>query len=274
MSFLQAILLGIIQGLTEFLPISSSAHLVLVPYFLGWQIPEEEAFVFNVLVQNGTLLAVIVYFWKDLINIARGFLQALLRGQPFGSPEARMGWYLVLATIPAGLFGLFAKDLIEGAFASAAMTGVFLLVTAALLALSEWIGKRQRSLEMMNWKDALIIGAFQAAAVFPGVSRSGSTIAGGIALNFDRRAAARFAFLMSIPIMLAAGLLETVDMLQSPNLTNFLPVVAAGFVTAAVFGYLSIRWLISYLMRHSLRAFAIYCVVLGALTLAVAFMKG
>jgi undecaprenyl-diphosphatase len=274
MSLLQAILLGIIQGLTEFLPVSSSAHLVLVPFFLGWQFPEEQAFIFNVLVQNGTLLAVIVYFWRDLVTIASAFVRGLLRGKPFEDPNARMGWYLILATIPAGLLGITIKDLVETAFASAVMTAVFLLVTAGLLLLVERIGKRRRSLKDMNWKDALVIGAFQAFSIFPGISRSGSTIAGGMARDLDRPSAARFAFLMSIPVMLAAGLLETVSLAQSPEVGHLLPIVAAGFITAAVVGYFAIRWLIGYLMRHSLKAFAAYCAALGVITLAVALIRG
>lgn len=274
MSLLQAIILGIIQGLTEFLPVSSSAHLVLTPYFLGWKLPEEEAFIFNVLVQNGTLLAVIVYFWRDLTAIATGFVRGLLSGKPFGNEHARMGWYLILATIPAGLFGLLFKDVIEAAFSSALMTAVFLFVTAGLLLLVEYIGKRKRSLAELNWKDALVIGGFQMISVFPGVSRSGSTIAGGMARNLDRPSAARFAFLMSIPVMLAAGLLETVSLAQSPDVGRLLPVVLAGFLTAAVVGYFAIRWLIGYLMRHSLKAFAVYCLALGAVTLVVALIRG
>ena len=274
MSLLQAIILGIIQGLTEFLPISSSAHLVLTPYFLGWQFPEEEAFIFNVLVQNGTLLAVIVYFWKDLKSIVMGFIQALLQGKPFGNENARMGWYLILATIPAGLFGLTIYDQVEAAFSSPVLTAVFLLVTAGLLILVERIGKRSRCLADLKWKDALIIGGFQAMAVFPGVSRSGSSIAGGMARNLDRPAAARFAFLMSIPVMLAAGLLETASLVQSPDVGRLLPIILAGFITSAVVGYLAIRWLIGYLMRHSLNAFALYCTALAVVTLAVAASRG
>lgn len=273
MSLLQAIILGIIQGLTEFLPVSSSAHLVLAPYFLGWQIPADQAFIFNVLVQNGTLLAVIVYFWRDLAAIIAAFVRGLLRGKPFEDANARMGWYLILATIPAGLFGLAAKDLIESAFSSAVMTAVFLVVTAALLLLVERVGKRTRPLSDLNWKDALVIGVFQALSVFPGVSRSGSTIAGGMLRNFERPSAARFAFLMSIPVMLAAGLLETVSLTQSPDVGKLLPVVAVGFVTAAVVGYFAIRWLIGYLMRHSLKVFAFYCLALAAVTLVVTLVR-
>jgi undecaprenyl-diphosphatase len=269
MSLLEAIILGIVQGLTEFLPVSSSAHLVLVPFLMGWSLPEDQVFVFDVLVQLGTLLAVIVYFWKDLLAIITGFVRALLRGQPFGDPSARMGWYLILATIPAGLFGVLVKDQVEAAFSSPPLTAVFLFVTASLLIFSERMGKRTRGLDQINWKDALWIGTAQALSVFPGISRSGSTIAGGISRDLERPAAARFAFLMSIPIMLAAGLLAALDLAEVPNLGNFLPLIAAGFITSSVVGYLAIRWLLSYLMRHSLNAFAYYCIAIATLTLIV-----
>lgn len=273
MSLLQAILLGIIQGITEFLPISSSAHLVLVPFLLGWKLPAEQAFTFDVLVQDGTLLAVIIYYWKDLMSIAVSFVRSLLRGKPFSEPDARLGWYLILATVPAGLFGLLIKKQVEAAFASPAATGIFLFVTAGMLFLGETIGKRCRSLDSINWLDALIIGVFQAFSIFPGVSRSGATLTGGMQRNFDRPSAARFAFLMSIPVMVAAGLLETLDLLKSPELGSFLPVVALGTLVAAVVGYFAIRWLISYLMRHSLKVFAYYCIALGIVTLVVTYVR-
>lgn len=269
MSLLEAIILGIIQGLTEFLPVSSSGHLVLVPFLLGWNLPEEQVFVFDVLVQLGTLLAVIVYFWKDLLSIITAFVRALLRGQPFGEPMARMGWYLILATIPAGLFGLLVKDQVEAAFSSPVMTAVFLFITAALLLFSERLGKRTRPLEQINWKDALWIGAAQALSIFPGISRSGSTIAGGMARNLERPAAARFAFLMAVPVMLAAGLMAGLDLAEVPHLSDFLPIIAAGFITSAIVGYLAIRWLLSYLMRHSLNIFAYYCIAIASLSLIV-----
>jgi undecaprenyl-diphosphatase len=274
MSLLQAILLGIIQGLTEFLPISSSGHLVLVPYLLGWNIPPEQAFIFDVLVQIGTLLAVIVYFWKDLVAIVVGFVRALIHLKPFENPEARLGWYLILATIPAGLFGVTIKKTVEAAFNSPVATAIFLFVTAGLLFLAELVGKRTRPLESLGWLDALIIGLFQAVSIFPGVSRSGSTITGGMIRNFERPAAARFSFLMSVPVMLAAGLLESIDLVKSPELSAFLPVVLVGMAVAAVVGYFAIRWLLSYLMRHSLRVFAIYCIVLGAITIIVSYVRG
>lgn len=267
MTILQSIILGIVQGLTEFLPISSSAHLVLVPHLLGWTFPQDQAFVFDVLVQLGTLLAVIVYFWKDLIAILAAFFKGIFSGKPFGDPLAREGWYLILATIPAGIIGVLLKDRVEAAFGSPQITAVLLLVTAVLLIVAEWVGKRNRTLDQLTWKDALWIGFAQAISIFPGVSRSGSTIAGAMTRNLERPAAARFSFLMSIPIMLAAGLLAGKDMLGIPALSSFLPVMIVGFLTAAVVGYLSIRWLLHYLNRRPLTGFAIYCVVVSIVSL-------
>lgn len=273
MTLLQSILLGIIQGLTEFLPISSSAHLVLTPFFLGWQIPYEQNFIFGVLVQVGTLAAVIAYFWRDLYAIIKGVLLGLVHRHPLETPEARMGWLIVLASIPAGLLGLLIKDMVEAAFNSPVATAFFLLVTAVLLQVAERIGKRLRALDSLNWKDALIIGFWQAAAIFPGISRSGATITGGMIRQLDRPSAARFSFLMSVPIMLAAGLLAGKDLLGMPSEGSFLPVVIVGMLTSAVVGYLSIRWLLRYLVNHSLSVFSIYCAVLGVVALIVAYAR-
>jgi undecaprenyl-diphosphatase len=272
MTIIQSILLGIIQGLTEFLPVSSSGHLVLAPYLLNWNIPAAQAFVFDVLVQVATLAGVFAYFWRDLATIIRCFFTGLKNRRPFETQEARLGWYLILATIPAGLFGLLVKDAIEAAFSSPVATAVSLLVTAGLLTAGERIGRKNRSLEVLTWKDALWMGGFQALSVFPGVSRSGSTITGGMARDLERPAAARFSFLMSIPIMLAAGLLAALDMLELPNLGSLLPVMIPGFITAAITGYLAIRWLIGYLTRHSLYIFAAYCVLLSLLVLAKSYL--
>lgn len=272
MSLLQAIILGIIQGLTEFLPVSSSAHLVLAPFFFGWDIPPDQVFAFDVLVQMGTLVAVLAYFRKDLVVIVAAFFKGLVQRRPFGDPQSRMGWYLILATIPAGLLGLLIKDLVESVFHSPLATALFLFVTASLLLVSERLGHKQRQLDSLTWKDALWIGCAQAISIFPGVSRSGSTIAGGLSRNFDRPAAARFSFLMSIPIMLAAGLLTGLDLVEIPNLFSFLPALAAGFLAAVVAGYLSIKWLLAYLAHNSLRAFAIYCAGLATLTIIVWYL--
>lgn len=272
MTFFQAFILGIIQGLTEFLPISSSAHLVLAPYFFGWQFPIEQVFPFDVLVQIGTLAAVIIYFWKDLLSIGRAFLSGLIQRQPFKEPHSRLGWYILLATLPAGVIGLLFDDLVEQAFHDPAITAFFLLITATLLVIAEKVGRRTRSLHELGWRDALWIGFAQALSIFPGISRSGATIAGAMTCNLQRREAARFSFLMSIPIMAAAGLLSLVKLAALPGLAQFLPVLAVGFITAAVVGYLSIHWLLAFLTRRSLNIFAIYCAGLGIVTLLITYV--
>lgn len=272
MNIFQAIVLGIVQGITEFLPISSSAHLVLTPYFFGWQIPEEQIFPFDVLVQLGTLIAVILYFRRDVFRIASAFVRGLIARRPFDEADSRLGWLLILATLPAGVIGILVKDMVEAAFQSVAATAFFLFATAALLVAAEWLGKQRRSFEHVDWKDALWMGFFQALSVFPGISRSGATISGGVFCHLDRPAAARFSFLMSIPVMLAAGLVSAVDLLEIPGLLSFLPVLLAGVITSVIVGYFSIHWLLSFLRKRSLLAFAVYCALLGLVTLLVFYL--
>lgn len=269
MTLLQGIILGIVQGLTEFLPISSSAHLVLVPHLLGWEIPADQVFPFGVLVQLGTLLAVIVYFSRDLLAIIRAMIRGLVQGKPLTDPNAQLGWLLILATIPAGIIGMLLKEQVENVFGSIFVTSLFLFITAALLVFSERFGKRMKSIDQIDWKDAIIIGSFQALSIFPGLSRSGSTIAGGMTRHLDRPSAGRFAFLMSIPIMFAAGFLSIFDLLSVANLDQFIPVIIAGFIAAAVVGFLSIHWLLRFLVRRSLTPFAIYCILFAILNLIV-----
>ncbi len=272
MTLIQSIVLGIIQGLTEFLPVSSSGHLVIIPRLLGWQIPAQEAFVFDVLVQVATLLAVVAYFWQELLTIIKAFITGLFRRKPFEDPFSRLGWYLILATIPAGLIGLTIKDLVEKAFNSLAAAGFFLLLTAVLLLLAERLGRRDRKMDGLNWVDAIWIGLFQALAIFPEVPRSGSTMTGAMIRGLERPSSARFSFLMSIPIMLAAGLSASVDLFSIPHLASALPVFIPGFITAAIVGYIAIRWLIGYLTHHSLTIFSIYCALLGTVAIVFFFL--
>lgn len=272
MTLLQALILGIVQGLTEFLPVSSSAHLVITPFLLNWKIPRQQVFAFDVLIQVGTLVAVIVYFWSDLYKILLAFLRALWKRNPFETQQARLGWYLILATLPAGILGLLLKDRVEAAFNSPTAAGSFLFITALLLFLAERVGKRLNTLQQLNWLDALVFGVFQALSIFPGISRSGSTIAGGMLRHFQRSDAARFSFLMSVPVMLAAGVIGMVDLLKVPYLSSFLPALLLGFLSAAIVGYFSIHWLLGFLMRRSLSVFAIYCIALGAVVLALAYV--
>jgi len=273
MTLLQSIILGIIQGLTEFLPISSSAHLVIAPYLFGWHIPAQEGFIFDVLVQLGTLLAVILYFRKDLYQIITRVIQGLIHRQPFSDPMARLGWILILATIPAVIAGVLFKGLVERAFGSPLAAGLFLLGTAALLIIAERVGKRNRSVDTVNWLDGLIIGLFQVISLLPGISRSGSTISGGMIRNLDRQSAARFSFLMSVPVMIGAGAVAVVDLIRSPTFAMQIPTLIAGFIISAIVGYLSIRWLLSYLIKHPLNYFAIYCLVITVITVIFSFIR-
>ncbi|HAF62796.1 MAG TPA: undecaprenyl-diphosphatase UppP [Anaerolineaceae bacterium] len=271
MTILQAIILGIIQGLTEFLPISSSGHLVILPYLLDWQIPAEQIFPFDVLVQLGTLLAVILYFRKDIADIFKAWAGDIKAKKMGSSDESRIGWYLLLATIPAGAAGLLLKDIVEQAFGNPTGAASFLFGTALLLVLAERFGKRSRSLESMRWFDALWIGLFQVLSLFPGLSRSGACMAGAMTRNFERKSAGHFSFLMAIPVMLAAGLLSLLDLMEVPHLGEFLPVMAIGFIVSALVGYVSIAWLMNFVQNHSLVIFAIYCVLLGAAVLGFGF---
>lgn len=273
MTILQSILLGIVQGITEFLPISSSGHLVLTPYFLGWDIPQQDAFIFDVLVQVATLFAVIIYFWRDLIEILRSFLKALIDRDPFRDQEARMGWYIVLATLPASVVGLVLKDTLETAFSSPLAVAFSLLGTAFLMAAAERLGKRTRMFEQMSWLDSIWIGSFQILALFPGFSRSGSTISAGILRSLDRTSAARFSFIMSVPIMLAAGVVAGIDLLQLPDLADKLLVYTPGFIASAITGYFAIGWLLKYLSQRPLYLFSIYCTCLSITTLLVYFVN-
>ena len=273
MSLLQALFLGIIQGLTEFIPVSSTAHLLIGQTILG--LPANDAmFSFLVLVQIGTILSLLIYFWKDLVTIFMDTLKNLGGVRKFESlPEnAKMGWYIVIATIPALIAGYLLKDAVEALFKLPLLEAAIRLFSAAvLLTLAEWLTKKDRQLASMTWLDALIVGLFQIIAVFPGASRSGSTISGGMFRNFDRSSAARFAFLMSVPVMLAAGAYEMLDVVRMPGLAEFLPALAVGFVAAAVVGWLAVRWLLRYLAGHSLYVFSAYCAIVGVVVLIFHF---
>ncbi|HEX9674458.1 MAG TPA: undecaprenyl-diphosphate phosphatase, partial [Anaerolineales bacterium] len=260
MTLIQALILGFVQGLTEFIPVSSSAHLVLVPWLLGWTFEPQAAFAFDVLVQLGTLLAVIVVFWRDGVSLLSAAIGAL-RTRRWA--EGRLAWLLILATLPAAAAGILLEDLVEQAFASPAASAAFLLVTATLLGLSEVLRRRlgervppgpeastRDALEELKPADSLFIGLAQALALFPGISRSGSTIAAGLARGLTRPQAARFSFLMSVPIMLGAGLVAASDLASLPNAQELLPSLAAGFLSAALVGFLAIRWLLRFLARR------------------------
>ena len=270
MNLLDAFLLGIIQGLTEFIPVSSTAHLLIGQIVLG--LPSGDAmFSFLVLVQLGTIVSLLLHYWKALSSIVLSTLGHLNGLRDFRSlpADARMGWYILIATLPALLAGYLLKDLVEVLFRMPLLEAAIRLFAAAvLLGCAEWLTGKERSLDGLTWLDALVIGLFQILAVFPGASRSGSTISGGMFRKLDRPSAARFAFLMSVPVMLAAGAYELLDVVRMPGLDTFLPALAVGFLTAALVGWLAIGWLLRYLERGSLYVFAAYCALAGGVTLA------
>jgi undecaprenyl-diphosphatase len=262
-----AVLLGLIEGLTEFIPVSSTAHMLIVQRLFN--LPADNVmFAFLILVQIGPLLALIVYFWKDLWMLLKAFF-----ARPFSTPENKLAWYVLIATLPALLAGFLFKDLVQSLFTNPLLEAAIRLFTAAiLLFLAEWLGKRLRKLDSMTWLDALVVGLFQVLAVIPGASRSGSTISGGMLRNFERAVATRFAFLMSAPVMLAAGSYESLSVLRLHIFRTLLPPLAVGLIVAAVFGWLSIGWLINYVSKHSLYVFAGYNAIVATLCLIFLFV--
>lgn len=265
MNFIQAVILGIVQGLTEFIPVSSTAHLFIVSNWLGLP-SDDKVFAFNVIIQLGTVASMLIFFWRDIWEIVRAFFHGIKNKKPFEEYHSRLGWLVIVATLPAGIVGFVLNQYVKDMAGDPLLwAGIRLLFTALLLAAVEYFDKKSRTLDSATWLDALSVGFFQVLAIFPGASRSGSTMAGAMFRGFDRPSAARFAFLMSAPILLAAGAYETVQAILLPNTTEFLPILIAGFITSAIVGWVAIRWLMEYLRKHSLYVFAAYCLVAGIL---------
>jgi undecaprenyl-diphosphatase len=260
----EALILGIVQGVTEFLPISSSGHLVILPAALGWVSPP---LVFDATVHLATLLAVVAFFWRDLLRLIVAWWQGLQRCQPFRTTESRLAWWVILGSVPGVLVGIFLEETFESLFASPHAAGAFLLLTALLLILSEVLGRRRREFTEITWLDSLLIGIGQAASIAPGLSRSGTTISVGMFCGLTREAAARFSFILSVPIIIGAGLLQLVKLVRHGSLMAEAPLLLVGFVSAAVCGYVSIRLLLAYLRKRPLYPFSVYCVVVGILAL-------
>jgi undecaprenyl-diphosphatase len=267
MTILEAIFLGIIQGASEFLPISSSGHMILVPTIFGLDAPNLTVVA---IAHIGTLLAVLIYFWRDLWAIAGGVLAGLQQRQPLGSTEARLGWFIVVGTIPAAVLGLTLEDYFDSIFGTPLFAAGFLLVTAVLLVAGERMLSGHKTPAKMGWTDAILIGCFQALALLPGISRSGSTIVGGLWRGLDRPTAARFSFLLSIPATAGVGLLKTIEVARAPDLAAVLPGLIACFVAAGIVGYACIHFLMEWLKKRSLYGFAIYTASFGLIYLLVA----
>lgn len=276
MDIIQAIILGIVQGLTEFLPVSSSAHLVFAPQILGVQ----SSLAFDTILHVGSLVAVVVYFWNDIIHMIKSFVSSLLdipKGRfKEGLQEdqfKKLAWFVIIGTIPAGLAGVLFKDFFEGLFNNIPAVGFFLIITGLLLWGSERISKRvsnKRSLKEMTLKNSLIIGIFQALAIAPGISRSGATISAGLFLGLERELAARYSFLLSIIAILGAALVQVKDISSMFDINT--GVLVAGFLAAAISGYLAIKLLLKLIKERSLMVFAYYCWIVGVLALILSLV--
>lgn len=268
MSLIRALILGVLQGATEFLPVSSSGHLVLVPWLLGWPAP---GLAFDTLVHWGTAFAVLGYFWRDWLGLLQAGRQAV-RTRSLQSPGARLGVLIVVGTLPAAAAGFLLEDFFESMFARPVAAAGFLLVTAILLAISERLARRYRDLEELRKGDALTVGTAQALAIFPGISRSGATIAAGIGRGLTRTAAARFSFLLATPIILGAGALQLFDLAQAGELAVQAPALIVGFLSALLVGLACIHFLLRYLQQHTLYPFAVYCAMAGTGSLLFALL--
>ncbi len=273
MAIWQAIILGLVQGLSEFLPISSTAHLTIVGRLMGVVEADrpEEWTAFLAVVQLGTLLAVLAYFRADILSITRGFLTTAARRETATEQErqqARLGWLILLATIPIVIFGLALRDVIEGDFTKNLwVIGSTLIGLAIVLWLAEAASKRNRAIDSMRWQDAAIVGAAQVISLIPGASRSGTTIAGGLFAGLTREAAARFSFLLSILAIAGSGLFELPDALDSNSLS--LSALLISIAAASISGFLAIAFLLRYLQRHSTHIFIWYRIGLGLLILVL-----
>lgn len=260
MTWFEAIVLGVIQGLTEFLPISSSAHILVLSRIFGWGDPGAA---FTAVTQIGTELAVLIYFRHDIARILNAWARSLVRPDMRGSADARLGWYVILGTIPIVVLGLAFTEQIETIARNLWLTATMLAVFGILLGLADRLGRKERVISAMRTRDALGLGFAQALALIPGVSRSGATITMGLALGYTREAATRYAFLLAIPAVLGSGFYEATRIGDSPEVAWGQTIVAT--VIAFVVGYAVIAWLLRYLRTGSYMPFVAYRLALAAL---------
>lgn len=266
MTIFQAVVLGVIQGLSEFLPISSSAHLALTPWVLGWEPP---GLAFDVALHLGTLIALVWFFWQEWITLARAFF-AILRKRRVETASERRVMFVIVATIPGGFAGYLLQDYAKTVFRTPALTGVMLIVMGVILWAVDRRARQDRGLDGMTWRDAIAVGIAQMFAIIPGVSRSGSTITAGRALGFSRESAAVFSFLLSLPIISAAVLFEGRHAIEN----GVTAPLVAGVVASAVSGWLAISVLLKFIARHSYGVFAAYRLIVGVGVLALAAYRG
>ena len=269
LELLEAVLLGVVQGLTEFLPVSSSGHLLLGQYFLGLS-EDRFGLPFDVALHLGTLVAVVSFFWRDLLRMAGAFVRSLLPGgRDLADADQRLAYLILASTIPAALIGFFLEGFFENTVRSPWVVVFNLVLVGALFIFGEAVGSKTRRADKLSLVEAVGIGLAQAAALVPGVSRSGATITLGLFLGLRREEAARFSFLMSVPIIAGAGSLQLTEVVSQGMAPSQAAMFAAGFVSSAVVGYLAIRFFLRYVVHHSLRAFAYYRFGLAVVVVAL-----
>ena len=265
MTPIQAVILGIVQGLTEFLPVSSSGHLILVPFFLHWP---DQGLDFDVAVNTGTLLAVLAYFHRDLRDLIVGFFTGAPRSRDGEFAPRPMAWAIVAGTIPAGLVGLLGKSWIETHLRNPEVIAMTTFAYGVLLFLADRFGRRVRALDQVTLLDGLVVGCAQALALIPGTSRSGVTITAALLLGFMRPSAARFSFLLTVPISVLAALKSAKDLVDAGAGAAQLVPMAIGLLVSAVVGYAVIAWLLAWLRRRDLTVFVVYRMALAAVIVA------
>jgi undecaprenyl-diphosphatase len=266
-SLLEAVVLGIVQGLTEFLPISSSAHQRIVPALLGWDDPGAA---FTAVTQLGTETAVLIFFRHEIWAIATTWTRSLRDPRLRSHPDARLGWYLIIATIPIAILGLAFEEQIETGARNLWLIGTVLIVFALVLGFADRVGRHERRIDQLSTRDGVLIGLAQSLALIPGVSRSGATMSAGLLLGLQRPAAARFGFLLAIPAVVASGVFQLEGIISGEEGGDDpFAYVAIATVIAFVVGYAAIAWFLRYLAHHSVRIFVIYRVLLGSLVLAL-----
>ncbi len=266
MDYLQAVILGIVEGLTEFLPVSSTGHLTIAEKLLGLQVDDPAVTAYTAVIQMGAIFAVVVYFWRDIIRIIRAWAVGLVKPEMRGHQDHRMGWYIIAGSIPIGFVGLLAKGLITGPLRSLWVVAVALIVWSAVMVVAERQGRQQRGEKDLTIRDALIVGVVQCVALIPGVSRSGATISAGLLVGFDRVTATRLSFFLSIPALVAAGLYELKDALGGDI---GIGQTVVGTLVSFVVAYASVAWLLRFVASNSIGKFVPYRVVLGAVLLVV-----
>ena len=266
---IQALILGLVQGLTEFIPVSSSGHLILVPAAMGWTDPFITSLLFSVVLHMGTLVALLVYFWRDWAVLIPAGLASIRDRSLMDDPDRKLAWLLVVATIPAVIVGPLFNDAVEDAIRRPAEVAAMLCVGAAILWLADRWGTKVREMESMTFRGALYIGIAQVLALFPGISRSGISIATGLFEGLNREAAARFAFLMATPVVAGSGIWEARKLIGQPNLTSEMRLMAIGFIAAAAAGILAIHFMLLFLKRQPLTGFVVYRVAVAAAVFVV-----